>query len=146
MADEPSDKEPHEDIEAKLSDYHDGMLPGPERDEVKAHLEGCAACRAAYAQLEETMSALAGMKGKKEEAPPEMADRVADTIHRRSAGRFFGRKTLGDRVPFGALLIVAIVVLGVIATMLYSSSTGNLRSRTPAPPPVQGSGHVVPNP
>ena len=137
---------PHEDIEAKLSDYHDGMLPGPERDEVKAHLEGCEACRAAYAQLEETMAALAGMKGKKEGAPAEMTAKVTETIHRRSAGRFFGRKTLGDRVPFGVLLIVAIVVLGVTAAVLYSSNTGNLRTRTPTPPQVQGSGHVVPNP
>lgn len=138
--------EPHEDIEAKLSDYYDGMLPGPERDAVQAHLEGCESCRAAYAQLEETMNALAGIKGKKEGAPPELTERVAETIHRRSAGRFFARKTLGDRVPFGALLLIAIVVLGVTAALLYSSSTGNLRTRTPQPPPVQGSGHVVPNP
>ncbi len=144
MAD--SEQTPHEDIEAKLSDYHDGMLPGPERDAVKAHLDGCEACRAAYAQLEETMTALAGMKGKKEGAPPEMTSKVTETIHRRSAGRFFARKTLGDRVPFGALLIVAIVVLGVTAALLYSSTTGNLRTRTPERSPVQGSGHVVPNP
>ena len=144
MAD--SEPTPHEDIEAKLSDYHDGMLPGPERDAVKAHLEGCEACRAAYAQLEETMAALAGMKGKKEGAPAEMTAKVTETINRRSAGRFFAKKTLGDRVPFGALLIIAIVVLGVTAAVLYSSTTGNLRTRTPQPPPVEGSGHVVPNP
>ena len=145
MADDTSKNEPHEDIEAKLSDYHDGMLPGPERDLVKAHLEGCEACRAAYAQLEETMTALSAMRGKKEGSPPELTERVADTIHRRSAGRFFGRKTLGDRVPFGALLIVAIIVLGVTAAVLYSSTTGNLRTRTPVAPP-QASGHVVPTP
>jgi anti-sigma factor RsiW len=141
-----ADPEPHEDIEAKLSDYYDGMLPGPERDAVKAHLEGCEACRAAYAELEKTMAALAGMKGKKEGSPPEMTDRVTETIHRRSAGRFFGRKTLGDRVPFGALLIVAIIVLGVTAAVLYSSSTGNLRTGKPATPELKGSGPVAPAP
>jgi anti-sigma factor RsiW len=146
MADEPSDTTPHEDIEARLSDYYDGMLPGPERDQVKAHLEGCEACRAAYAQLEETMAALAGMKGKKEGAPPDMTEKVTETIHRRSAGRFFGRKTLGDRVPFGFLLIIAIIVLVVTAAILYSSTTGSLRTRTPEAPHVEGSGHVAPTP
>ena len=146
MADQPSDPTPHEEIEARLSDYYDGMLAGPERDQVKAHLEGCEGCRAAYAQLEETMAALAGIKAKKEGAPPDMAEKVADTIHRRSAGRFFGRKTFGDRVPFGLLLIVAIIVLGVTAALLYSSTTGSLRTRTPAAPHVEGSGHVAPTP
>jgi anti-sigma factor RsiW len=135
--------EPHDDIEAKLSDYYDGMLSGPERDAVKAHLEGCESCRAAYAQLEETMNALAGIKGKKEGAPPELTERVAETIHRRSAGRFFARKTLGDRVPFGALLAVAIAGLLVIGYVLWSSSTGSLKvdhRRGPAP----GSAAVAP--
>ncbi|HTJ45831.1 MAG TPA: anti-sigma factor [Kofleriaceae bacterium] len=137
---------PHEEIEAKLSDYYDGMLSGPERDEIAQHLDTCDGCRAAYAQLEETMKALAGMKGKKEDAPAGMTAAVTDTINRRSAGRFFGRKTLGDRVPFGVLLIVAIVVLGVTAAILYSSSTGNLRTRTPEAPHMNGHGGVVPTP
>ena len=141
-----ADPESHEDIEAKLSDYYDGMLTGPERDQVKAHLEGCEQCRAAYAELEETMAALAGMKGKKEGAPPEMAERVTETINKRSAGRFFGRKTLGDRVPFGVLLIVAIIVLGVTAAVLYSSTTGNLRTHRPSAPELKGSGPVAPTP
>jgi anti-sigma factor RsiW len=146
MADQPSDTTPHEDIEARLSDYYDGMLPGPERDQVKAHLEGCEACRAAYAQLEQTMAVLAGIKGRKEEAPPDMTAKVTETIHRRSAGRFFGRKTFGDRVPFGVLLIVAIIVLAVTATLLYSSMTGSIRTRRPEAPHVEGSGHVAPTP
>ena len=144
MADDAD--QPHEEIEAKLSDYHDGTLPEAERAVVKAHLEGCAACRAAYADLEQTMAALSGMKGKKEGAPPELTDRVTETINRRSAGRFFGRKTLGDRVPFGVLLIVALIVLGATAAILWSSTTGSMRSRPPQERAPAGSGHVVPTP
>jgi anti-sigma factor RsiW len=147
MADDAPTTGPHEEIEAMLSDYRDGTLAEADRERVKTHLAGCEACRAEYAQLEETLSALSGMKATKEGAPAELVERVAETIHRRSAGRFFGRKTLGDRVPFGVLLIIALVVLGVTAAVLYSSSTGSLRTGTPsAPVKLQGSGHIVPTP
>ena len=52
---------------------------------------------------------------------------VTDKINKRSAGRFFARKTLGDRVPFGALLVVAMIGLVIIAYVLWSSSTGSLK-------------------
>jgi len=146
MAEDAPTTDPHEDIEAKLSDYHDGTLPEAEREQVKAHLAECEACRAAHAALEETLSALSEMGRDRAEAPPDLSDRVTESIHRRSAGRFFARKTLGDRVPFGILLIVALVVLAVISGLLYSSRTGSLhydRGHSPHPHP---GGHVVPGP
>jgi anti-sigma factor RsiW len=146
MADDLPATEPHEDIEAKLSDYHEGTLAAAEREQVAAHLAGCAACRAAYAELERTLSALSGMRGQKTVSPPELTARVTETIHRRSAGRFFGRKTLGDRVPFGVLLIVALIVLGLTAAVLWSSTTGSLRTRPPQSLPPPAGGRVVPAP
>jgi len=59
-------------------------------------------------------------------APPTFAQDVTATIRKRSAGRFFARRTLGDRVPFGVLLIVALLGLLVIAWALWSSDTGSL--------------------
>jgi anti-sigma factor RsiW len=145
MAEDAPTPGPHDEIEAMLSDYRDGTLSAADHARVKEHLAGCEACRGEYAELERTLSALQGMKASKEGAPPELAERVATTINRRSAGRFFGRKTLGDRVPFGALLVIALIVLGVTAAVLYSSATGSLRTRTaPEPAPIQGSGHVAP--
>jgi anti-sigma factor RsiW len=147
MAEDASTTEPHEAIEARLSDYLEGALPAVERDEIAAHLAGCPACRASYAELEETMAALSGMARAKAAAPTELPARVAETIHRRSAGRFFGRKTLGDRVPFGVLLILAIVLLGVVAVMLRSSTTGSIRDRQAPPPPPPSAGvRVAPTP
>jgi anti-sigma factor RsiW len=121
-----SDADPHEEYEARFSDLHDGTLSEKERAETLAHLAGCEACKAAYAEFEDTMAELAKLKGKPT-APETFTRSVEDTIHRRSAGRFFGKKTLGDRVPFGVLLIVAMVVLLAIALVLWSSSTGSLR-------------------
>jgi hypothetical protein len=70
-------------------------------------------------------NALSGLQ--KAHAPATFAQDVTATIHKRSAGRFFGRRTFGDRVPFGALLVVALVGLAVIAWVLSRSSTGSLR-------------------
>jgi hypothetical protein len=53
---------------------------------------------------------------------------VTATIHQRSAGRFFARRTLGDRVPFGALLVIAVLGLAVIGYFMWASETGSLKS------------------
>jgi len=118
--------EAHEEYEAQFSDLHDGTLAEPARSALLGHLETCAACKASYAELEQTLAALTSMKGKPP-APEQFTEQVTETIHKRSAGRFFGRKTLGDRVPFGVLLIVALAVLVTIAVVLWGSSTGSLR-------------------
>lgn len=129
------DDQPHEEIELQFSDLHDGTASAAQRAEVLAHLESCAACKAAWADFEQTMSALDTMKAPKQPAPDGFGKHVEETIAARSAGRFFGRKTLGDRVPFGALLIVALLVLVVIFAILWTSSTGSLRRHEGAHPP-----------
>ena len=67
-------------------------------------------------------------------------------IHKRSAGRFFAKRTLGDRVPFGALLIVAAAGLLAIAYLLWASPTGSLKPTRDADPPPRGSQRLVPLP
>ena len=77
------------------------------------------------------------------EWPRYTAQDVAETIHQRSAGRLFRRRTFGDRVPFGALLAVALAGLLAIAYILWSSSTGSLKvDREHAAP--HGSAAVLP--
>ncbi len=118
--------EPHEEYEAQFSDLHDGTLPEPARAALLAHLETCAACKASYDELEKTLAALDSMKGRPP-APDQFTKQVTETIHKRSAGRFFGKKTLGDRVPFGVLLVIALAVLIAIAIVMWASSTGSLK-------------------
>jgi anti-sigma factor RsiW len=128
-------------IIARVSDYLDGALHGAERAEVERKIASDAAWQRAHGELTETRKYLSGMR--KAHAPTNFSDGVADTIHRRSAGRFFARRTLGDRVPFGALVAVALAGLVVIAYVLWSSSTGSLKVDR-KPPPPHGSAAVAP--
>lgn len=132
-----------EAIIGKVSDYLDGALAGPERAEVARKITEDPAWKRAHAELTETRKYLSGLR--KAHAPSSFAEDVAETIHQRSAGRFFGRRRFGDRVPFGAVLVVALAGLLVIGYILWSSSTGSLKvehDREHAAP--QGSAAVLP--
>ena len=131
----------HDEVQAALEDYHAGALPADEAERVKAHLDGCEICRAELDEVRRMRAALSGLG--KASAPPAFPEQVAETIHRRSAGRFFARRTLGDRVPFGVLLIVAMVVLVGVAAMLWGSSTGSLKIDRPPPTAPAGDGAPV---
>ena len=45
-------------IQKKLSAYQDGEIGGKERERIATHLEGCPACRSAYAELEQAWQSL----------------------------------------------------------------------------------------
>jgi hypothetical protein len=112
----------------------------PERAEVARKIAQDATWKRAHAELTETRQFLSGLR--KAHSPPEFAQDVTSKIHQRSAGRFFGRRTFGDRIPFGVLLIVALAGLLVIGYVLWASSTGSLKvdpdraRRTPPVAPV----------
>lgn len=132
-----------ERLQAMLSDYVDGTLSAADRAEVEAALAADPALRA---EVDELRASIVDLKRLgRAPAPPELGKSVEETIHRRSAGRFFARRTLGDRVPFGVLLIVALIALGIIVAMLYASTTGSLKPNParPTPPPR---GQVAPTP
>jgi len=128
-------------IVAALSDYLDGALTGAERADVERKIADDPAWKRAHGELAGTRQFLSGLR--KAHAPSSFAEDVAETIHRRSAGRLFGRRTLGDRVPFGALVVVALVGIAVIAYVLWSSSTGSLKVDRERPTP-RGSAAVAP--
>jgi anti-sigma factor RsiW len=133
-------------IVVEVSDFLDGLRSEAWRAEIAAKIDSDPAWKRVHADMvanREAANALSGLR--KARAPESFAKDVTATIHKRSAGRFFGRRTFGDRVPFGALVIVALAGLAVIAYILWSSSTGSLRvedkpqrahaSETVAPPP-----------
>lgn len=107
--------ERHEAFEVDFSDYYERTLLPERAKEMEAHLATCPECRAEYDRFRETLGALSGLH--KMSAPQNFEAEVARTIHRRSAGRFFRRPTLGDRVPFvwialaGLLLALAALAL-----------------------------------
>ena len=134
-----------DEIIATVSDYLDGALPPDRRAEVAAQVASDPLWKRAHAEIAETRDALSGLL--KARAPGSFDQEVTGAIHRRSAGRFFGRRTFGDRVPFGVLLVIALCVLIPIAYVMWSSSTGSLK-RTPehGPGSARGSASLVPKP
>jgi anti-sigma factor RsiW len=130
-----------DEIIVALSDYLDGALTGDRKTEVEAKIETDPTWKSAHAELLETRHALSGLQ--KARAPATFGQDVTATIHKRSAGRFFGRKTFGDRVPFGALVVVAVLGLIVIAYVMWASSTGSLKVDRDRRPPTGGSGAIV---
>ena len=136
-----ADAEYSDEIIVVLSDYLDGSLPAAKRSEVEAKLAGDGEWQRALAELRETREALSGLQ--KARAPESFEQDVTATIHKRSAGRFFARRTLGDRVPFGVLLVIALVVLAVIGYVLWSSPTGSLKTGPGGTDEPRGSAVIV---
>jgi len=118
-----------DEVIIKVTDYVEGKLTGAEKAEVKAKIESDKpedrAWRQTHEEMTEARKVISGMR--KASAPEAFVDNVTETIHKRSAGRFFARRTLGDRVPFGVLLIVAMLALGVVGYLMWSSPTGSLK-------------------
>lgn len=129
-------------IIVEVSDYLDGALTGADKDAVAGKIANDPEYKRVHAEMVETRNALSGMQ--KARAPATFASDVTSTIHKRSAGRFFARRTFGDRVPFSALLVVAVLGLCVIAYFLWASETGSLK-RTPDRAPIDPQ-HTAPVP
>lgn len=117
---------------AAISDYVDGILTETRREEVAKKIAADPAWKQTYDELMATRKVMSGLP--KARAPQSFASTVTTTIHARSAGRFFARRTLGDRVPYGLLAIFAAIGLAFLGYMMWASNTGSLRSH-PEPSP-----------
>jgi anti-sigma factor RsiW len=124
-----------EQMEAEFSDYHDGSLPPAKKAAFEARLAADADFRAEWEKFKHALSSLSGLH--RMAAPQKFDEQVAQTIHRRSGGRFFGRKAFGDRVPFELIAIVALVLAAVVFLLMRFSLTGAvhepLERHAPAP-------------
>jgi anti-sigma factor RsiW len=134
--------DPEETILDKVSDYLDGTLAAGERPDVATKIADDPEWKRVHDELVETRKALSGMQ--KARAPSTFAAEVTSSIHKRSAGRFFARRTFGDRVPFGALLVVAVILFAVVGYMMWSSQTGSLKVDPHHETTAPGSGAIVP--
>lgn len=146
MSNTESPGDEHEAIEAAFSDYYDRSLPEEDRARVEQHLAECEACQRAYRDFEETVGALSGLH--KMAAPHQFEKSVEERIHRRSGGRFFGRKAFGDRVPFELLAVIALIIGLAVFFLIRSSGTGSLRyDHAPDKPQIApGAKEALPQP
>jgi anti-sigma factor RsiW len=146
MSDPATDEHPHPEIEAELSELIEKTLPEARQREIEEHLAGCEPCRRAHEELRDTLTALSGLH--RMGAPQHFEREVEETIRRRSRGRFFGRKTFGDRVPLELIAVIVLVVGLAVAAVLWSSQTGSLRYEKPPREPeiAPGAREVLPQP
>lgn len=133
-----------DEVIVALSDYLDGALPADRKAEVEGKIASDPTWKTAHAELVDTRNALSGLQ--KARAPESFAQDVTATIHKRSAGAFFARRTLGDRVPVGVLLILALVILAGVAYVMWSSPTGSLKVDRDRPAVPRGSGALIDHP
>lgn len=136
--------DPDDDTVAKISDFLDGALAGAERDEVAAKIGSDPEWKRVHDEMVDTRNMISGMQ--KARAPESFAQDVTATIHKRSAGRFFARRTFGDRVPFGALVVFAVLTLAIVGYVMWSSQTGSLKVQHDHGGVPHGSGALVPKP
>ena len=134
-----------DEIIATLSDYLDGVLPPDRVDDVKQKIASDPQWKQTHDELREVRSNLSGLQRARPPQPDKFVEDVTSTIHKRSAGRFFGKRTFGDRVPLIPLLILGVIVIVVIGALLWSSPTGSLKTDKKSSEP-QGSGELVPKP
>ena len=126
-----------DEVIIKVTDYVEGTLKGAEKDEVHARITSGKPEDKVWKQTYDEMTgedmieakkAISGMRLAKPIPPDTFVDSVTSQIEKRSAGRFFGRRTLGDRVPFGVLIILALIALAVVGYFMWSSPTGSLKT------------------
>jgi hypothetical protein len=126
-----------------FSEYYEETLPADKQAELRVLIEGDEQYKKAYADFEKTMELLSGMH--KMSAPMDFDKKVEGTIHRRSDGRFFGRRAFGDRIPYEILAIIVMVLAAFVYWMGRTSGTGGHRMHNSDEPPQQsGSEEVVP--
>ena len=113
----------HQRATEAFSAYVDGDLPPAERARLDEHLAVCTQCRVSLERFRRTVGGLGALK---RNAPGNFLAGVQNQIHRRSRGRFFGKRyLLFGHIPFEWLslaMIVAMLVYYIV--VLQTSPTG----------------------
>lgn len=110
-------------IEARLSDYLEGILTGPERGEFEAHVQGCAECAPLVESVRNLMSEMQSIEAV--EVPPRLVYAILDqTLGPREkvtgwqALRNFVRGLATPKFAYGAASVMATLFILVSASGL----------------------------
>src|SRR5262245_18020352 len=96
-------------VREQLSDYMDGLLPGDAHEAVRAHLEGCADCRADYVELRATQRRLQAMPAMASPRSFTLTPEMAGTARRTSFWERFFVPQNAPRLATGS--VVAFLLL-----------------------------------
>lgn len=125
-------------IQKKLAAYQDGEIAGKERERIAAHLEGCPACRSAYAELEQAWQSLEKIPEIQASAGFErrLFERINAVPEPRSRWRFPWVSWIDRLYPAPAMAAVLLLVGTVLGGYLGNALVSGLAS---APAQVQAS-------
>ena len=125
-------------IQKSLSAYQDGEIVGEERERISAHLEGCPACRSAYAELEQAWQRLEKIPEIQASAGFErrLFERINAVPEPRSRRRFPWVSWIYRAYPAPAMAAVLLLVGTVLGGYLGNALVSGLSS---APAQVQAS-------
>ena len=116
-------------IQKRLAAYQDGEIGGDERERIAVHLEGCPACRSAYAELEQAWQSLEKIPEIQASAGFEqrLFERIEAVPEPRSRWRFPWVSWVYRAYPAPAmaavLLLVGTVLGGYLGNALVSGFT-----------------------
>lgn len=114
----------HGRAEERFSAYLENDLPDTERQTLEQHLAGCMQCRTRLERFRTTVSNLSSLRL---QAPPTFLNDIKGQIHRRSRGRFFGRRwMLFGRIPFEWVSLVMIIAMLVYYIISLQSTPGGV--------------------
>lgn len=125
-------------IQKRLAAYQDGEVGGKERERIAAHLEGCPACRSAYAELEQAWQRLEKIPEIQASAGFErrLFERINAVPEPRSRWRFPWVSWIDRAYPAPAMAAVLLLVGTVLGGYLGNALVSGLSS---APAQVQAS-------
>ena len=107
-----------EQVQSLLSLYLDGALRGAQMQQVAAHIEECASCRAEYKQLQNTQRLVAGLG--KQPAPPELALRLRVALSQARAESYRQRwEIFWVRLENGFNAFMFPATAGVLSAVLF---------------------------
>jgi hypothetical protein len=119
-----------------FSDYSEGKLGPQESSDLEKRFEAEPQLKKAYDEFLEAGTALSQMH--KMSAPQDFEKSVEDSIRERSAGRFFGRRAFGDRIPYELLAVILLLLALGLYWLGRSSGTGGYRIDPAERAPVGG--------
>jgi anti-sigma factor RsiW len=118
----------HEQAADMFSDFIDGTLVPRDRSALEQHLAACIQCRT---DLEGFRRAVGSLGKLKQAAPPRFLPNIQQQIHKRSRGRFFGKRwKLFGRIPFEWVSLATIIAMLIYYIAMLHGTPGGVR---PAP-------------
>jgi anti-sigma factor RsiW len=150
-------------IKKRLSAYQDGEIAGEERERIAAHLEGCPACRCAYAELEQVWQSLEKIPDVEasRDFNRRLSARVNAVSEPRSRWRFPWVSWVDQWRPTPAMAVVLLLVglalggylgnvlvsgLGTFSIQTYDSRTAmdihSFKAFAAVPPGTLGDGYL----